>query len=273
MEKGPINKESVKIKLNHLSTSELIHSIHTIDAEVYIAVGRALSQITALTDAIYQQMKKGKCLYYIGAGTSGRLGVLDAAELPPTYGVSPDWVKAIIAGGDMALRRAVEGAEDDVEQGWMDLISSGIKKGDFLLALAASGTTPYVLGAVREAKHNGIQTGCIACKLNTPLANLVDFAVEVNTGEEIVAGSTRMKAATAQKMALNMISTSLMVKLGRTDDNRMVFMQLKNEKLIDRGTHMLMDDLNIDYQTARELLLKYGAVNEARNNFRREHLT
>jgi N-acetylmuramic acid 6-phosphate etherase len=254
--------------LNQCTTAELLLAIHREDAAVHLAVSDALPQITALANAALQCLQNGKRLFYIGAGTSGRLGVLDAAELPPTYGISPELVKAVIAGGDTALRQAVEGAEDNTTQGWTDLCNAGITPGDFLIGIAASGTTPYVINAIKQATNNQVITGCITCNINTLLATTVQYPIEIQTGTEIIAGSTRMKAATAQKMVLNMISTTLMIKLGRTENNRMVYMQLKNQKLIERGTLILMDDLNIEHISARQLLLQYGSVKEAKNHFK-----
>ena len=203
-------------------------------------------------------------LFYIGAGTSGRLGILDASECPPTYGVPYDLVQGLIAGGFNAIIRAAEFAEDDTEQGWLDLQSKNISYKDFVIGIAASGTTPYVIGALNHCKKNNIETGCITCNEDTPLATIADYPVEVITGAEFVTGSTRMKAGTAQKMVLNMISTTVMIQLGRVEDNSMVNMQLNNEKLIDRGVKMLMQQVNLtDYTKAKEVLLQEGSVKKA----------
>ena len=208
-------------------------------------------------------MKQGGRLFYVGAGTSGRLGVLDASELPPTFGVSPDWVIGIIAGGDEALRRAVERAEDDEKQGWLDLEAYHPSPLDSVIGIAASGTTPYVIGAVKHARANGLLTGCITSNPHTPLASEAEYPIETIVGPEFVTGSSRMKSGTAQKMVLNMISTALMIRMGRVKGNRMVKMQLTNEKLIDRGTRMIQESLGISYDEARQRLLEAGSVDKA----------
>jgi N-acetylmuramic acid 6-phosphate etherase len=207
-------------------------------------------------------MKRGGRLFYIGAGTSGRLGVLDASELPPTFGVPAAWVVGIIAGGDKALRHAVERAEDIAEQGWKDLQTYCPTADDIVLGIAASGTTPYVVEAVRQARRNGLLTGCITSNPDTPLAQEAEYPIETIVGPEFVTGSSRMKSGTAQKMVLNMISTTLMVRMGRVQGNRMVKMQLTNEKLVDRGTRMLQDSLGLSYDEARERLLEAGSVSD-----------
>ena len=226
------------------------------------AVHNALPQIEALVEAIEQRMKRGGRLIYVGAGTSGRLGVLDASELPPTFGVPSSWVIGVIAGGDRALRHAVEKAEDQAEQGWKDLEAYQPTKEDTVLGIAASGTTPYVVTAVRQARANGLLTGCITCNLHTPLAEAAEFPIETIVGPEFVTGSSRMKSGTAQKMVLNMISTTLMIRMGRVQGNRMVNLQLTNEKLIDRGTRMLQESLGWSYEEARERLLEAGSVSD-----------
>lgn len=249
--------------LENMSTRELITNINKEDQTVALSVEKALPQIEKLVDAIVPAMQKGGRLFYIGAGTSGRLGILDASECPPTYGVPHDLVMGIIAGGDQAIRRAVENAEDDVNGAWKDLLSFGIKKNDTIIGIAASGTTPYVIGGVKKAKQEGLITGCITCNSNSPLAKEVDFPVEVVVGSEFVTGSTRMKAGTAQKFVLNMVSTSVMIKLGKVKGNKMVDMQLSNEKLVKRGTRMIMEATGIERERAYELLMKYGSVRAA----------
>jgi N-acetylmuramic acid 6-phosphate etherase len=248
--------------LEKMSVGELLQHINEEDMLVADAVRRAVPQIKSLVEAIEPRMKRGGRLFYVGAGTSGRLGVLDASELPPTFGVSPDWVVGIIAGGDEALRRAVEHAEDDSEQGWRDLECYQPSAEDSVIGIAASGTTPYVVGTIRRAKECGLLTGCITSNPNTPLAEAADFPIETIVGPEFVTGSSRMKSGTAQKMVLNMISTSLMILMGRVEGNRMVKMQLTNEKLIDRGARMVQESLGLNYEQARQRLLDAGSVDK-----------
>ena len=252
--------------LEKMSVGELLVHINEEDALVADAVRQALPQIEALITAIEPRMKQGGRLFYVGAGTSGRLGVLDASELPPTFGVSPDWVVGIIAGGDEALRRAVERAEDIPEQGWVDLKAFLPTADGTVIGIAASGTTPYVIGAIREARAHGLLTGCITSNPHTPLAEASEYPIETIVGPEFVTGSSRMKSGTAQKMVLNMISTSLMIRLGRVSGNRMVKMQLTNAKLIDRGTRMIQEALGLDYEEAKRRLLEAGSVDKALNN-------
>ena len=247
--------------LEKMSVGELLQHINEEDAQVAEAVRKAMPQIEALVEAVEPRMKRGGRLFYIGAGTSGRLGVLDASELPPTFGVTETWVIGIIAGGDKALRHAVERAEDISEQGWKDLQEHHPTKRDTVLGIAASGTTPYVVDAIRQARQNGLLTGCITSNPNTPLAQESEYPIETFVGPEFVTGSSRMKSGTAQKMVLNMISTTLMIRLGRVKGNRMVNMQLTNDKLIDRGTRMLQESLGLSYEEARERLLEAGSVN------------
>ena len=254
--------------LERMSVGELLQHINDEDRLVAEAVNKALPQITALVEAIEPRMKRGGRLFYVGAGTSGRLGVLDASELPPTFGVSEEWVVGIIAGGDEALRHAVENAEDIPEHGWRDLQAFHPKADDVVIGIAASGTTPYVIGAIEHAKQEGLLTGCITSNPETPLAAAADYAVETIVGPEFVTGSSRMKSGTAQKMVLNMISTSLMIRMGRVRGNRMVKMQLKNAKLVDRGTRMLQEFLGLDYDEAQRRLLDAGSVDRA---LREEH--
>jgi N-acetylmuramic acid 6-phosphate etherase len=252
--------ESLYQDLEKMSVSEILQSIHTEDKKVIDAVGNAIPQIDALINAIVPGLKRGGRLFYIGAGTSGRLGILDASEIPPTYGVGYELVIGLIAGGDKAIRKAVEAAEDNEELGWIDLQKHLINKLDSVIGIAASGTTPYVVGALKECRRQGILTGCITNNPNSPLAMNADFPVEALAGPEFVTGSTRMKAGTAQKLILNMISTTLMIKLGRVSGNKMVNMQLTNKKLIERGTKMIVEELGIETKRARNLLLLHGSV-------------
>ncbi len=250
--------------LEKMPVKEIIAHINEEDKTVASAVEKALPQIEKLIIAITDKMLAGGKLFYIGAGTSGRLGILDASECPPTYGVPFDLVQGLIAGGFNAIIRAAEFAEDDTKQGWLDLQSKNISYKDFVIGIAASGTTPYVIGALQYCKQMDIDTGCITCNVNTALAAAANYPVEIITGAEFVTGSTRMKAGTAQKMVLNMISTAVMIQLGRVEDNRMVNMQLNNEKLIDRGVKMLMQQANLsDYPKAKEILLQQGSVKKA----------
>jgi N-acetylmuramic acid 6-phosphate etherase len=257
--------------LEQMSVGELLRHINEEDALVADAVGKANPQIEALVEAIEARMRRGGRLFYVGAGTSGRLGVLDASELPPTFGVPEGWVTGIIAGGDEALRHAVEKAEDSPEQGWNDLQAFHPTADDSVIGIAASGTTPYVIGAIRQARQNGLLTGCITSNPNTPLAEASDFPIEIIVGPEFVTGSSRMKSGTAQKMVLNMISTTLMIRMGRVHGNRMVKMQLTNAKLVDRGTRMLQDYLGLDYDEAQQRLLDAGSVAGALKGKGRKH--
>lgn len=242
---------------------ELLQSINKEDQTVPLAVEKALPQIEKLSAATAAKMKAGGRLFYIGAGTSGRLGVVDASECPPSFGVPFDLVIGIIAGGDGAIRKAVEFAEDDPDQAWIDLKKYDINDKDVLVGIAASGTTPYVIGGLKKANENGVLTGCIVCNEGSPIGAIAQYPVEVVTGPEFLTGSTRMKAGTAQKLVLNMLSTSVMIQLGRVKGNKMVDMALSNDKLIDRGTRMVMKETGLDEQTAAELLNKYGSVRKA----------
>jgi N-acetylmuramic acid 6-phosphate etherase len=253
--------------LEELSVMELISGINKEDSSVHAAVREVLPQIERLITCIVDRMKKGGRVFYLGAGTSGRLGVLDASELPPTYGVPPDIVIGLIAGGDVALRKSVENAEDDPNRAWEELQGFAINTTDTVIGIAASGTTPYVVGGIQKARENGILTGCITCNPGSLLAKAAEYPVEAIAGPEFVTGSTRMKAGTAQKMILNIISTTLMIKLGKVKGNKMVNMQLTNKKLVARGTRMLMEELSLDYETAQQLLLKYGSVKKATEGF------
>lgn len=259
-------------KYNHLemmSVSSLLRNINYEDKTVPIAVGKSLPQIVKLTEQIIAKLRLGGRLFYIGAGTSGRLGVLDASECPPTFGVPHELVVGIIAGGDYAIRKAVEFAEDSKTQGWLDLQNHTISDKDVVIGIAASGTTPYVISALEKCNENNIVTGCIACNKDSPLANVSQFPIEVVVGSEFVTGSSRMKAGTAQKLVLNMISTSTMIQLGKVKGNKMVDMQLSNNKLVDRGEKMLVQELNIDQKEASALLQKFGSVRNAIQNYKK----
>jgi N-acetylmuramic acid 6-phosphate etherase len=260
-------QESHYTHLDELPVSELLQHINQEDKTVPNAVEKALPQIEKLVLATTEKMKAGGRLFYIGAGTSGRLGVVDASECPPTFGVPFDWVVGIIAGGDSAIRKAVEFAEDDAEQAWLDLQEYNITDKDVLVGLAASGRTPYVIGGLRRANEMGLVTGCIVCNAGSPVAAEAQYPVEVVTGPEFVTGSTRMKAGTAQKLVLNMLTTTVMIQLGRVKGNKMVDMQLTNHKLVDRGTRMIMQEIGVDEETASQLLNEHGSVRKAVNAF------
>ena len=257
--------------LEKMPLDELLANINREDKTVPLAVERALPQIELLVAQTVAQMKNGGRLFYIGAGTSGRLGIVDASECPPTFGVPFDLVNGIIAGGDKAIRRAVENAEDDKDQAWIDLSESGIGQNDVVIGIAASGTTPYVIGGLEKCNEKGITTGCITCNAGSPLALAAKFPVEVVVGPEFVTGSSRMKAGTAQKLVLNMISTATMVQLGRVKGNKMVDMQLSNNKLVDRGVKMIMGEIEVDYQKASELLATYGSVRKAVEQYNQQN--
>lgn len=246
-----------------MSVRELLENINREDKTVPLAVEKAIPQIEALATAVVDKMKLGGRLFYIGAGTSGRLGIVDASECPPTYGVPQGLVVGLIAGGDSAIRKAVEFAEDDNAQAWKDLLGHDINSTDVLVGIAASGRTPYVIGGVQKAKQLGILTGCVVCNPNSVLASEVDFPVEAIVGPEFVTGSTRMKAGTAQKLVLNMLTTAVMIKLGRVKGNKMVDMQLSNLKLVDRGVRMIMESIPVSREVAEELLEKNGSVRKA----------
>jgi len=254
--------------LEKMSTLELLTNINAEDKTVPNAIEKVIPSIEKLVAVIYTKMNKGGRLFYIGAGTSGRLGVLDASECPPTYGVSDNWVIGLIAGGDSALRKAIENAEDDANLAWEDLSTYNISEKDVLVGIAASGTTPYVIGGLKEANKHNIATGCIVCNENSPLSKVADYPIEIVVGPEFVTGSTRMKAGTAQKLVLNMITTSVMIKLGRVEDNKMVHMQLNNKKLVNRGVLMLMDELHIDQDLASVLLEKHQSVKNVLDNYK-----
>jgi N-acetylmuramic acid 6-phosphate etherase len=250
--------------LEKMSVLELLTNINREDDTVPSAVAKVLPQIEALVQAITDKMLMGGRLFYMGAGTSGRLGILDASECPPTYGVPQGLVIGIIAGGSKAITEAVESAEDDTVQGWKDLQRHNINSNDVVVGIAASGTTPYVISALEKCRENNIVTGSISCNPDAPISHAADHAIEVIVGPEFVTGSTRMKSGTAQKLVLNMISTSVMIQLGRVEDNKMVNMQLTNEKIVDRGVRMLMEKLSLtDYEKAKEILLEQGSVKKA----------
>lgn len=254
--------------LEDLSIKEILININKEDRTVSEAVEKVIPQIEKLTEAATDKMLMGGRMFYIGAGTSGRLGIVDASECPPTFGVPYGLVIGIIAGGEKAITNAIEFAEDDKEQGWNDLLYYNISDKDIVIGIAASGTTPYVIGALEECRKHGIITGSISCNPNSPVSAAADFPIEVVVGPEFVTGSTRMKSGTAQKLVLNMISTTVMIQLGRVEDNKMVNMQLTNDKLVDRGTKMLMERVKLtDYDKAKELLLKYGSVKIAAASF------
>lgn len=249
--------------LEQMSINDLLTGINQEDQTVASNVAKTIPQIENLVAEIVPRMKRGGRLFYIGAGTSGRLGVVDASECPPTFGVPHDWVIGLIAGGDSAIRKAVEFAEDDDQQAWKDLSAYGLSENDTVVGIAASGRTPYVIGGVTSAREAGLLTGCIVCNEDSALAATVEYPIVAIVGPEFVTGSTRMKAGTAQKLILNMISTSVMISLGRVKGNKMVDMQLSNLKLVDRGEKMLMKELNVDRSTAKELLSTHGSVRQA----------
>lgn len=249
--------------LEKMSVKELLTNINKEDKTVPDAIEKVIPKIEKLVTVIVKQMKQGGRLFYMGAGTSGRLGIVDASECPPTYGVPQGMVIGLIAGGDKAIRKAVEFAEDDTKQGWKDLQEHKITSKDIVIGIAASGSTPYVIGALENCNKNNITTACIVCNKGSNVAKVAKHKIEVVVGPEFVTGSTRMKSGTAQKLVLNMISTSVMIKLGRVKGNKMVDMQLSNNKLVDRGTNMVMKELSVSYKKANELLLKYGSVRKA----------
>ncbi|TNF27286.1 MAG: N-acetylmuramic acid 6-phosphate etherase [Bacteroidetes bacterium] len=256
--------------LEHMSVNELLTNINREDKTVPFAIEKAIPQIEKLISVVISKMHNGGRLFYIGAGTSGRLGIVDASECPPTYGVPHGMVIGIIAGGDSAIRKAVEFAEDSETQGWKDLQEHDISEKDIVVGISASGTAPYVIGALKDCRSNGITTGCIACNKNSPMAAASDFPIEVVVGPEFVTGSTRMKAGTAQKLVLNMITTTTMVKLGRVKGNKMVDMQLSNNKLVDRGVRMIMEETGVERSIAEQLLNENGSVRKAVDQFRNE---
>ena len=254
--------------LEKMSVEDLLTNINNEDKTVPLAVEKALPQIVSLINQIVAKMKLGGRLFYIGAGTSGRLGIVDASECPPTFGVPFDLVNGIIAGGDKAIRRAVENAEDNTTQAWMDLQEHNINENDIVIGIAASGTTPYVIAGLEKCHENNIITGCITCNEGSPLALTAQFPIVVVVGPEFVTGSSRMKAGTAQKLVLNMISTATMIQLGKVKGNKMVDMQLSNDKLVDRGVKMIMEEIDVSYEKAAQLLKQFGSVRKAVANFK-----
>lgn len=260
-------KDSNYQDLDKMSVLEILTNINNEDKSVPVAVEKVIPQIESLVNIVVDRMKGGGRLFYIGAGTSGRLGILDASECPPTYGVPFDWVIGLIAGGDTAIRKAVEFAEDDLEQAWKDLEEFAINENDFIIGIAASGTTPYVIGGLDKANEMGIATGCIVCNGNSPIAKRAQYPIEVIVGPEFVTGSTRMKAGTAQKLVLNMISTSVMIQLGRVKGNKMVDMQLSNHKLVGRGVRMVMAETGTNEEAAAALIEEFGNVRKAIDNY------
>ncbi len=249
--------------LEKMSVNEILTNMNNEDQTVAAAVRKAIPQIGRLVETAVSRMREGGRLFYIGAGTSGRLGILDASEIPPTFGVPFDWVIGLIAGTDRAIRKAVEFAEDDPDQAWIDMQEYGIDANDMVVGIAASGSTPYVIGGLKAANAAGLATGCIVCNAGTPIAAEARYPVEIIVGPEFVTGSTRMKAGTAQKLALNMISTAIMIRLGRVKGNKMVDMQLTNKKLFSRGIGIIVQETGVDRQTAGKLLEKYGSVRKA----------
>ncbi|RWX00486.1 N-acetylmuramic acid 6-phosphate etherase [Flavobacterium cerinum] len=259
-----ITEQSSKYEhLEKMSITDLLQNINNEDKTVPLAIEKALPQIESLVKRVVDRLKDGGRLFYIGAGTSGRLGIVDASECPPTFGVPFDLVIGLIAGGDTAIRRAVEFAEDDSEQAWKDLSEYNVNSKDVVVGIAASGTTPYVIGGLEKCNQNSILTGCITCNEGSPLAAVAQFPIEVVVGPEFVTGSSRMKAGTAQKLVLNMISTATMIQLGRVKGNKMVDMQLSNHKLVDRGVRMIMDEINVSQEVASALLEEHKNVRKA----------
>lgn len=249
--------------LELMSTTQILSAMNGEDEKISLLLRNKISAIEPLVEAIVSNMQSGGRLFYLGAGTSGRLGIVDASECPPTFGVAQGRVVGIIAGGDAAIRKAVENAEDNLQQGYIDLLTHQVSSSDVVIGIAASGRTPYVLGSLQACKQAGITTGCIVCNENSPIAEVADFPVELITGPEFLTGSTRLKAGTATKLALNMISTAVFIRLGHVLGNKMVDMQLSNDKLVDRGTRMIMEETGLDYDTAQMVLLKEGSVRAA----------
>ena len=271
LEKLTTEETSHYDNLDKMSVNEILKGINNEDKTVPNAVEKAIPQIEALVNQIVPRMKEGGRLFYIGAGTSGRLGVVDASECPPTFGVPFDMVVGLIAGGDGAIRKAVENAEDDIEQAWHDLLVYDVSELDTIVGIAASGRTPYVIGGLRKARENGLLTGAISCNRDSEISQEAEYPIEAILGPEFVTGSTRMKAGTAQKLILNMISTSVMIQLGRVRGNRMVDMQLSNKKLIVRAENMVMKELGIEREEAEALLEQNGSVRESIDAYRATH--
>jgi len=277
MNKTPNKKTNNKITeapsnfsdLEKMSVNELLLGINQEDGQIHLAVNKAIPAIEKFVSLLIDRIKSGGRLFYLGAGTSGRLGVLDASELPPTFGVPANIVIGLIAGGEKALRSAVESAEDDPEKAWTELQDYDINDNDSVLGIAASGTTPYVIGGVKKAREHGLLTACITCNPEAPVSKEAEIVIEAIVGPEFVTGSTRLKAGTAQKLILNMITTSLMIKLGRVKGNKMVNMQLTNKKLVERGTLMIMEELKLDKESSKGLLLEHGSVKKAIEAYRK----
>jgi len=263
--------DSLYDRLETMSTLELLNNINREDQTVPLAVAKAIPQIEQLVEAVVHAMQNGGRLFYLGAGTSGRLGIVDASECPPTYGVEHGLVIGLIAGGDRAIRYPVEFAEDNREQGWLDLSEHAITKNDVVVGIAASGGTPYVVGALEKCRAEGIVTGCITCNAGSAVTQVADFPIEVVVGPEFVTGSTRMKSGTAQKLVLNMLSTSVMIRMGRVRGNKMVDMQLSNRKLVHRGTAMVMQQTGLSKEQAEALLLEQGSVRKAIDHAKANH--
>ncbi|WP_024981617.1 N-acetylmuramic acid 6-phosphate etherase [Flavobacterium succinicans] len=263
-------QDSLYTNLEKMSTSELLTNINNEDKKIAKIVEKQIPKIEKLIDQIVLKMRDGGRLFYIGAGTSGRIGILDASECPPTFGVPQNMIIGIIAGGDTAIRKAVENAEDDSEQAWVDLLQHNISPADVVIGIAASGNTPYVIGGLKKAKEHNILTGGISCTKNNLISQNVDYPIELVVGPEFLTGSTRMKAGTSQKLVLNMISTSIMIQLGRVKGNKMIDMQLSNKKLVKRGIDMIVSELDIDDALAQELLLKHKSVRAALHAYKNQ---
>ncbi len=255
--------------LEKMSVREILEGINQEDSKVHLAVAKTIPQVEKFVELLVERVSTGGRLFYLGAGTSGRLGIIDASEVPPTYGMPEGVVIGLIAGGDKAIRKAVEAAEDNIHGGWEDLQKFQVTSKDTIVGIAASGGTPYVIGAIRDARKNGLLTAGITCNPDSPISKEVDIAIEPIVGPEFVTGSTRMKAGTAQKMVLNMITTSLMIKLGRVKGNKMIDMQLTNKKLVERGTKMIVEELDIPKEEAKRLLLLFGSVRGVLDNYKK----
>jgi len=264
-------QNSLHDDLDKKSVHQLLSEMNEEDLKVPLAVSKALPQIETLVLGIVERMKRGGRIFYMGAGTSGRLGVLDASEIPPTFGMPPHLVVGLIAGGDIALRNPVENAEDNLERGWQELLEHNINANDTVVGIAASGTTPYVIGALRNARANGILTASVSCNPNSPIAQEAEIKIEAIVGPEFVTGSTRLKSGTAQKLILNLITTTTMIKLGRVKGNKMVNMQLSNAKLVDRGARMIVEELGLNYEQAKNILLIHGSVKKAIEAYKSEN--
>lgn len=264
-------QNSLHDDLDKKSVHQLLSEMNEEDLKVPLAVSKALPQIETLVLGIVERMKRGGRIFYMGAGTSGRLGVLDASEIPPTFGMPPHLVVGLIAGGDIALRNPVENAEDNLERGWQELLEHNINSNDTVVGIAASGTTPYVIGALRNARANGILTASVSCNPNSPIAQEAEIKIEAIVGPEFVTGSTRLKSGTAQKLILNLITTTTMIKLGRVKGNKMVNMQLSNAKLVDRGARMIVEELGLKYEQAKNILLIHGSVKKAIEAYKSEN--